>query len=138
MIRYVILLFLLFSHSSFGIDDQMRDDILWGYADFLQAIQDKDFESAQKYIETGTKVGFGGDSGITGFKNVVIDNADCVDGLLFALRQGCKLTNEGQEVGCISPPQFNDSDILYLGARIKFVKTSDKSLKIKYLVCGGD
>jgi hypothetical protein len=138
MIRYVALIILFVSHSSFGIDDQRRDDILWGYADFLQAIQDRDFESAQKYVEPGTKIGFGGDSGISGFKNVVIDNADCIDGLLFALRQGCKLTDEEQDGGCISRPQFNDKGILYLGPRVKFIKTSDKSLKIQYLVCGGD
>src|SRR5690606_7280511 len=101
MIRYIAFIFLFVSLSSFGIDDQERDDILWGYSDFLQAIQDKDFESAQKYIEPGTKIGFGGDSGITGFKSSVIDNVDCIDGLLFALRQGCKIVDEGQDVGCV-------------------------------------
>ena len=138
MIRYLALIFVFISHSSFGIDDQARDDILWGYADFLQAIQSKDFESAQKYIEPATKIGFGGDTGIVGFKNAVIGNEYCLENLVFALRQGCKISDEGQEVGCIAPPQFNNSDILYLGARIKFVKTKDKSLKIQYLVCGGD
>ena len=138
MIRYFALIFLFVSHSLFAIDDQVSDDILWGYADFLQAIQNRDFESAQRYIESGTKIGFGGDNGIAGFKNAVIDNSDCIDSLVFALRQGCKILTDGQEVGCISPPQFNDSGIIYLGARIKFVKTSDKTLKIQYLACGGD
>lgn len=138
MIRYSALIFLIVSYSSFAIDDQDRDDILWGYSDFLHAIQEKDFESAQKYVGPETKIGFGGDSGIAGFKHLVVGNADCIDGLLLALRQGCRISVEGQDMGCVSPPQFNDADILYLGARIKFVRAGDESLKVQYLVCGGD
>ena len=135
---YLLLLLLALPTWSLATDDVASTELLFGYGSFLQAIETGDWPSAEGYIAEATKVGFGGDMGKAGFKAAVVDDPVCRDNLIFALRQGCKLQQEGGQTGCVSPPQFGDPDILYLGSRIKFIYTAADSVAIEYLVCGGD
>lgn len=137
MTRFFTILFLLFPHVLLAADKESQDDLLWGYADFLHALEEENYEAAERYIDPQTTIGFGGDKGVSGFKRL-IDNKACVDDLVLALKQGCKVTQEEGETGCVSPPQFTDEETLYLGARLKFVHTENDEVKIQYLVCGGD
>lgn len=138
MTRYILLLLSVLPLSAFGNDARARDDLLWGYAEFLQSLETGDFAVAQKYVAPDTKIGFGGDDGPAGFRVAVIDTPRCIEDLVFALRQGCRLVAGGGESACISPPQFADPEVLYLGARLKFVQAAGKALSIQYLICGGD
>lgn len=138
MTRYILPLLLVLPFSAFGNDARVRDDLLWGYAEFLQSLHSGDFATAQKYVAPDTKIGFGGDAGPAGFKEAVIDNAICIEDLVFALKQGCRLVAGDGEAACISPPHFADPDVLYLGARLKFVQAAGAAPSLQYLICGGD
>ena len=118
---------------------QARDSLLWDYSDFHQALRHGEWERAAKYLAKDSKIGFGGDLGLSGFHSVVRDDPSCVRSLILALDQGCRLEHANRELGCVSPPQFANPDVLYLGARVKFVyREASDAVVIRYLVCGGD
>ncbi|SEF68832.1 hypothetical protein SAMN04515663_102560 [Alcanivorax sp. DSM 26293] len=116
-----------------------RDKMLWGYAEFLTAVQAGDWETAERFVSDESRIGFGPAEGKAGFQEQVVDDAECLKDLVFALKQGCRLDTANQDLVCVAPPQFADPDVLYMGPRVKMIYDKGReSVFVQYLVCGGD
>ena len=130
---------LLFPFFASADDDEIWDKLVWDYGDFAQNFEARNWEGVYRYINEETKAGFGGEVGIEGLKQVYINDDNCFNAMLFALKQGCKKSGAGGELSCDAPPQWTDSSIVYLGARAGFVYRRDEQKWLaRYLICGGD
>lgn len=123
-------------------DDQMerRDRLLWDYAQFVELFRVKDWPGICELASEHIQVGFGpGDEGCVAVKRVYGENQRCWGDMLFALRQGCRTTQAGGRGTCISPPQFADTDVVYMGARAGFSFDAERGRWMAdSLICGGD
>jgi hypothetical protein len=116
----------------------LDDDFFWLYAEFVQAFRQQDWPRVCEFVTDATQTGFGpGESGCEGVLAVFAKDQACWEEMVFALRQGCRLKLEGRE--CISPPQFEDESVVYLGARASFSYDKHGQLMMaRWLVCAGD
>lgn len=116
------------------------ENLVWEYARFVQAFRAKDWSNVCDFVSDSTKAGFGpAQEGCEGVKRVYAGDGPCWDEMVFALRQGCRKTSINGEPACVSPPQWNDDDVAYLGARAAFVFDAGSGRWMaQYLVCGGD
>ncbi|MCI5211762.1 MAG: hypothetical protein D3910_23950 [Candidatus Electrothrix sp. ATG2] len=116
------------------------ENLSWKYAEFVHAFGEKDWTTVCRFVSSATKAGFGpNEEGCTGVMRVYGKDNQCWYEIMFALRQGCKVTSSGGNITCVAPPQWVDESVVYLGARAGFaydLKT-DK-LTATYLICGGD
>ena len=89
LLLFVILFFS--SPMSLAEGGPARDKMLWGYAEFLTAVQAGDWETAERFVSDESRIGFGPAEGKAGFQEQVVDDAECLKDLVFALKQGCRL-----------------------------------------------
>lgn len=119
-------------------DAQRQDQLVWDYAEFVQAFSAKDWVTAARFVGRDAKIGFGGESGTEGMVRVFGDDDQCHGAMTRALESGCRKIGEGDAMRCISPP-YDGPDVVYLGARASFRYSVDVDLwTAEYLVCGGD
>ena len=131
----IIFVLLLFVSTSLAASE----DLLMGYTEFYESMRSHNFSNAEKYILPDTQIGFGPDEmGVKGFHNLVVNNQECLNDLVFALRQGCKISEDQDSEICIAPPQSDDDSVLYLGARVGFKRQVDGPVSVQYIICGGD
>lgn len=121
----------------YGEED--RQPFMWDVAGFVSSFSNKDWESVNKHISHSTKVGFGGGMGVEGLKTELKYNPECFNDMVVALKQGCKYISNNSNLECISPPQFSDKNVIYLGARASFIYNPvEKKTFVNFLICGGD
>ncbi|MCI5141916.1 MAG: hypothetical protein D3909_09370 [Candidatus Electrothrix sp. ATG1] len=119
---------------------QHRGEFTMRYAQFIHEFQGRHWQQMKKYETEITKCGFGpGKEGIGCIEKVYSNNHECINEVLFSLKQGCKVHNSKGEILCISPPQWNDQSIIILGARASFTYNAEKdTISVNHLICGGD
>ena len=116
---------------------QDREMLTFRYAEFVGAFRGKNWNHVCTFVTDETKAGFGpGQMGCAGVKAVFAENEQCWEDMLFALRQGCRISRSAE--ACSSPPQLSD-EVAHLGARAFFsYNKEDDLLKANSLICGGD
>lgn len=119
-------------------DLERQDQLVWDYAEFLQAFSSKNWSQVARFVAAETKIGFGGEMGMEGVLQIFGANDDCHEAMVRALAMGCRKTGEGEGMRCVSPPQLGP-DVVYLGARASFAFNADADLWMpEFLICGGD
>lgn len=119
---------------------QYRGEFIMSYAQFIHEFQSHHWHQMKKYETKATKCGFGpGEEGLGCIEKVYSNNNECINEVVFSLKQGCRIHNSQSELSCTSPPQWNDQSIIILGARASFTYNSEKdTISVTYLICGGD
>ena len=139
--KFVVAIFLLTPLLVLAQDrrPEGNEQLVWEYAEFVQAFREKNWTDVCEFVSEHTKASFGGDEGCAGVRRVYAGDDQCWDEMVFALRQGCRKTSVNGDLACVSPPQWADEDVAYLGARAGFVFNPErKKWMAEYLVCGGD
>ncbi len=139
--RSTLLLALLAPAPSFAaeLSEEVLDQLVWDFAGFTYAFEGENWGGVCEYVTDGTKVGFGGEMGCDGVRLVYAEDPQCHSDMVFALKQGCRKIGAGTEVACLSPPQWLQRDVVYLGARASFSYSAEAGRWIAdYLICGGD
>ncbi|XCN71784.1 MAG: hypothetical protein Q3M24_15910 [Candidatus Electrothrix aestuarii] len=116
-------------------------DLFFKYSEFIQVFGEKNWDAVCRFVSDTTKAGFGpNQEGCAGVKRVYNKDHHCWDEMMFALRQGCKVTSSDEAITCVAPPQWADESIVvYLGARAGFTyNRKTGTLNATSLICGGD
>lgn len=137
--RLILLLFLIAICPFASSDDvQRQDQLVWDYAEFLEAFSSRNWRDITRFINSETKIGFGGEMGMTGLLQVFGENDDCHESMVRVLEMGCRKTGEGEAMRCVSPPHLGP-EVIYLGARASFAYNPKEKLWMpEFLICGGD
>lgn len=137
-----MLLLFFFVSCTFVHAEQIAapEKLRWKYAEFVHAFGEKNWNGVCRFVSSSTKAGFGpNEEGCTGVKRMYSQNSQCWDEMMFALRQGCKITSSGESITCVAPPQLSDESVVYLGARAGFTyNQKTEELIATSLICGGD
>ena len=141
MLRLLIVVMLLpLALQAEAKPPQYKGEFTMLYAQFIYEFQSKYWEQMTKYETNNTKCGFGpGEEGIGCIEKVYRNNQECMNEVLFSLKQGCKRYPSQNELSCTSPPQWSDQSIIILGARASFTyNTENDTISVNHLICGGD
>lgn len=141
--RCVVVAALLLWVSMAGAEEESSaalGQLPWDYAEFTERFAAGDWEGLSRFISPDSKMGFGGEQGMEGLRLVFGESSACKEAMLLALRQGCKKQlRQGEGFACVSPPQWSDNDVVYLGARAEFIYSASRGRwVVRYLICGGD
>ena len=132
------LLLLTWFSLALSDDSQRQDQLVWDYAEFVAAFSSKDWPRLAPFVSAETKVGFGGEMGMSGIMRVFGEDDDCHESMMHALEMGCRKVGDEENTRCLSPPQ-QGPDVIYLGARASFAFNADEGVwTAEYLICGGD
>ena len=135
----VYLLLFANARATAALDDEAWDKLVWDYSDFTSNFAQQNWQGVYPYIRDDSKIGFGGETGISGLKQIYGDGGQCFKDMVPALKQGCKKRQQGPDPGCDAPPQWSDPSVIYLGARAGFsYDTKRHKWRVTYLICGGD
>ncbi len=119
--------------------EQLEDQLVWDFAEFVRAFSNKDWDTVLRFINADTKASFGGDHGPDGVMNVFAADDTCHATMAAALNQGCRKVGTGSDMHCIAPPQSGQGDVVYMGPRASFrySETHERWMAV-YMICGGD
>jgi hypothetical protein len=119
-------------------DLQRQDQLVWDFAEFVEAFSTKNWRGIDRFIGPQTKAGLGGEMGMEGILQVFDGDDGCHDSMVRALELGCRKTGDGEEMRCISPPQLGP-EVVYLGARASFKYDVEGEIwMVEVFICGGD
>lgn len=138
----ILFLLLFFPYITMAGDrtESFKTEFRWQYGSLFHMIETGSWAEVSKLESAHVKCGFGpGEDGKGCIKRVYGSNSSCVNKLLFALRQGCRIKNESNTLSCVSPPQWEDENIIILGSRASFSFNSvTQKIQIDSLICDGD
>ncbi len=141
MVKLIITLLLLpiLANATEGLEKH-KDELRWGFSDFVQSLQSKNWDQISKFETKVTKCGFGPDEeGLGCIRKAIHIDKQCADKMLFVLKLGCKIEKTHEYLSCASPPQWLDESIITLGARASFsFNLKSKSVVVNHFICGGD
>lgn len=130
---------LVFSGAAASDNDQAWEQLVWDFSGFVDDFESRHWEGVFSYVTEDSKIGFGGEQGIEGVRQVYVGNTKCFKDMLLALKQGCRKRDKDGGLACDAPPQWNDSSVVYLGARAGFAYSNEhRKWVVDYLICGGD
>ena len=95
--RLIIVLALLpfFTHAEQS-QLHFKGDFTMKYAQFIHEFKSKSWAEMTKYENKNTKCGFGpSEEGVGCIEKHYSGNENCIEEMLFSLRQGCKITAKG-------------------------------------------
>lgn len=119
-------------------DLERQDQLVWDFAEFVEAFSTKNWPNISRFVGPETKAGLGGDMGMEGLMQVFGTDEKCHKAMVRALEMGCRKSGEREGMRCVSPPQLGP-DVVYVGARASFkYDTDDETWKAEFLICGGD
>ena len=136
----IVLMFLPLTLYAEVRTPQHKSNFTMWYARFIYEFQGNNWAQMNKYETKNTKCGFGpGEEGVGCIEKVYRPNHQCINEMLFSLKQGCKIQSGRNELSCISPPQWADQSIIILGPRASFTyNTETNTMSVNSLICGGD
>jgi len=120
---------------------EFKDSFSAEYAQIIELIESNSWKEIEDYESENIKCGFGpNEEGPGCIENLLSNNHQCKEKILFALYQGCKLVHESKQTKCFSPPQSKDQDIIFPPlARVVFrFESSNSQVTIDSMICGGD
>ena len=119
----------------------LRSEFAFKYAQLVQLIEQEAWEELGAYESKDIKCGFGpGEEGQGCIQRMFLSDSQCKEKILFALNQGCKITQEEEKANCIAPPQLQEPNVvLPLNARVSLsYEPSRSEIRIESMICGGD
>jgi len=137
--RILLTVFIIFVNSAWGYE--FKDEFALEYAKIIGLIESNSWEELKNYESKKTKCGFGpNEEGLGCIENLLANNKQCKDKILFALYQGCKVVRGNKQTNCFAPPQSKDPDVIFpLQARVILsYESSVSQVTIDSMICGGD
>ena len=111
------------------------------YSRIVELISSESWRELRPYESKNIKCGFGpNEEGAGCVENLLLDNPQCKEKILFALNQGCNIIQRGEQTKCLAPAQGQDPDIILpLSARVELnYEASTSKVTIRSMICGGD